>query len=78
MMRSAETLLGERGCAKVNLQIRTSNSSAVRFYESIGYSFDDVVSMGRRLVDDEVGVFTEVREQPLGGGRPQDCDEQGR
>jgi hypothetical protein len=24
----------------------------VRFYESIGYSVDDVVSMGRRLIDD--------------------------
>jgi ribosomal protein S18 acetylase RimI-like enzyme len=37
------------------LQIRTSNLAAVRFYESIGYRFDDVVSMGRRLVDDESG-----------------------
>lgn len=52
MMRAAESLLASRGCAKVNLQIRTSNSAAVRFYESIGYSLDDVVSMGRRLIDD--------------------------
>ena len=38
------------GCPKVNLQIRTSNLDAVRFYESIGYTMDDVVSMGRRLI----------------------------
>lgn len=53
LVREAEQLLGRRGCAKVNLQIRTSNETAVDFYRSIGYEFDDVVSMGRRLVDDE-------------------------
>lgn len=52
MMRAAEVRLRELGCQKLNLQIRTSNLDAVRFYESIGYSMDDVVSMGRRLIDD--------------------------
>lgn len=52
MMRAAETRLLALGCPKINLQIRTSNLDAVRFYESIGYSMDDVVSMGRRLIDD--------------------------
>lgn len=52
LMRAAEQRLAALGCPKVNLQIRTSNLGAVRFYESIGYSADDVVSMGRRLVDD--------------------------
>jgi ribosomal protein S18 acetylase RimI-like enzyme len=52
MMAAAEQLLAARGCPKVNLQIRTSNSEALHFYESIGYTHDDVVSMGRRLVDD--------------------------
>lgn len=55
IMGAAEALLAGRGCPKVNLQIRTSNMAAVRFYESIGYTFDDVVSMGRRLVDDAEG-----------------------
>lgn len=55
MMAAAEQLLTARGCPKVNLQIRTSNSDALRFYESIGYTLDDVVSMGRRLVDDQSG-----------------------
>jgi ribosomal protein S18 acetylase RimI-like enzyme len=53
IMRAAETLLTGRGCPKINLQIRTTNLDAVRFYESIGYSMDEVVSMGRRLIDDD-------------------------
>jgi len=53
IMRAAEHHLARLGCPKINLQIRTSNIDAVRFYESIGYTIDDVVSMGRRLVDDE-------------------------
>ena len=52
IMRAAEERLIALGCPKINLQIRTSNLDAVRFYESLGYSPDDVVSMGRRLVDD--------------------------
>ena len=53
VMRAAEAHLSALGCPKVNLQIRTSNLDAVRFYESIGYARDDVVSMGRRLIDDD-------------------------
>jgi ribosomal protein S18 acetylase RimI-like enzyme len=52
IMRAAEERLLELGCPKVNLQIRTSNVDAVAFYESIGYSSDDVVSMSRRLIED--------------------------
>lgn len=53
IMAAAERLLRERGCPKINLQIRTTNLDAIRFYESIGYGMDDVVSMSLRLVDDE-------------------------
>ena len=52
MMSAAERLLADRGCPKVNLQVRTGNGPAVGFYEAIGYERDDVVSYGRRLVDD--------------------------
>lgn len=52
MMLAAERRLLDLGCPKVNLQIRTSNLEARRFYEAIGYSTDEVVSMGRRLIDD--------------------------
>jgi len=37
------------GCPKVNLQVRASNQAAVEFYRRVGYSVDNVVSMGRRL-----------------------------
>jgi len=49
MMEAAETRLLALGCPKVNLQVRTDNSDAVAFYETLGYSVDPVVSMGRRL-----------------------------
>lgn len=52
LMDEAERRLRELGCAKVNLQIRTSNEATVEFYRRIGYALDDVVSMGRRLDDD--------------------------
>ena len=55
LMRAAEDMLARRGCPKVNLQIRTSNETAIEFYRSIGYEVDLVVSMGRRLVDDDPG-----------------------
>ena len=42
------------GCdvPKINLQIRRSNADVVAFYRSIGYAEDDVVSMGKRLIED--------------------------
>ncbi|MBU7031555.1 MAG: GNAT family acetyltransferase [Theionarchaea archaeon] len=50
MMIEAEHLLKAVGCPKINLQIRTSNTDVILFYESLGYSPDDVVSMGKRLI----------------------------
>ncbi|MBN1176723.1 MAG: GNAT family acetyltransferase [Dehalococcoidales bacterium] len=52
MMDAIEAKLRERGCPKINLQIRSSNSEALAFYDKIGYKADDVVSMGKRLVED--------------------------
>lgn len=49
----AEELLLRAGCAKVNLQVRSDNEAAMEFYEAIGYADDDVVSFGKRLVQDE-------------------------
>jgi ribosomal protein S18 acetylase RimI-like enzyme len=53
-MREAERRLLAVGCPKVNLQVRTSNEGAVAFYRHLGYHVDDVVSMGKRLIDDAV------------------------
>jgi ribosomal protein S18 acetylase RimI-like enzyme len=52
LMAEARRLLIERGCAKVNLQVRAGNDSAIRFYESLGYTDDQVSSLGLRLVVD--------------------------
>lgn len=41
----------ELGCPKVNLQVRTANRRVVEFYRRIGYTVDDVVSLGKRLID---------------------------
>ncbi len=54
MMERAEDLLRSRGCPKINLQVRQSNARVIDFYRRIGYSVDDVVSMGKRLERDDV------------------------
>ncbi len=41
--------LEKLGCLKLNVQIRESNISAVRFYERLGFKDDHVVSLGLRL-----------------------------
>jgi ribosomal protein S18 acetylase RimI-like enzyme len=53
LMTEVENRLRESGCPKVNLQIRSDNAQAVGFYRAIGYTDDDVVSMGKRLERDE-------------------------
>lgn len=52
MMQEAEKILREAGCPKINLQIRTSNTNVIEFYKAIGFKIDDVVSMGKRLEQD--------------------------
>ena len=41
------------GCPKINLQIRQSNIDVMKFYEELGYTKDDVVSYGKRLIHDD-------------------------
>jgi len=52
IMSVIEDKLKAVGCPKINLQIRSNNTSAVDFYERVGYSVEDLVDMGKRLVDD--------------------------
>ena len=52
LMGEAEARLRAAGCPKISLQIRSSNAEAVAFYRSLGFSMDDVVSMGKRLIPD--------------------------
>src|SRR5690606_1007146 len=52
LMQAVERLLLARGCPKLNLQVRASNQDVLAFYRKLGYVQDDVVSLGRRLVED--------------------------
>lgn len=52
LMARVEELLKERGCPKINIQIRASNADVVEFYRKVGYTTDDVVCVGKRLIPD--------------------------
>jgi len=49
LLRRLEEVLVERGCLKVNLQVRTTNREVIGFYEKLGFKIEDLVSMGKRL-----------------------------
>ena len=49
LLRHLETAFTRRGCLKVNLQVRASNAGVVAFYERLGYTIEERVSMGKRL-----------------------------
>ncbi len=51
LMNHVETALAERGCLKINLQIMEGNEQVQSFYESLGYSSEKRVSMGKRVTD---------------------------
>jgi ribosomal protein S18 acetylase RimI-like enzyme len=49
IVTEAERLLRLVGCPKINLQVRATNKDVIEFYRKLGYSIDDVISMGKRL-----------------------------
>ena len=51
LVRHAEEVLAQRGCPKLNLQVRTDNAAVVAFYESLGYQTEERISMGKLLAD---------------------------
>ena len=53
IMEEIEKKILVMGCPKINLLIRADNLEVVKFYEGIEYKTDEVVSMGKRLVEDE-------------------------
>ncbi|MFC9559139.1 GNAT family acetyltransferase [Agromyces sp. NPDC056965] len=52
LMTEAERLLTERGCPKLNLQVRSTNEGVIEFYRRLGYQVDEAVSLGKRLIPD--------------------------
>ena len=53
MMKEAEDRLRAAGCPKINLQVRSTNAGVIEFYKKIGFTTDDVASLGKRLESDE-------------------------
>lgn len=49
LMEAAEVALRNCGCPKINLQVRAANKKVIAFYETLGFSDDNVVSLGKRL-----------------------------
>lgn len=49
IMQAVETLIYNKGCPKINLQVRTSNEAVIKFYTSIGYGNDNVIGLGKRF-----------------------------
>jgi len=49
IMRAVEALIEQKGCPKINLQVRESNAAVIAFYQAIGYGDDRVVGLGKRL-----------------------------
>ncbi len=53
LMDEAERRLIARGCPKINLLVRSSNTAVIEFYRGLGYAQDDSVSLGKRLIKDD-------------------------
>jgi ribosomal protein S18 acetylase RimI-like enzyme len=64
LMRHVERELAVRGCPKVNLQVLASNAATVAFYEKLGYSVEERVSLGKLLgpgsIEESPGMATRV------------------
>ncbi|MDR3453117.1 MAG: GNAT family N-acetyltransferase [Rhodoferax sp.] len=52
LWQEAERLLVARGCPKLSLMVRSNNAGVIDFYRRLGYTQDEVVSLGRRLIPD--------------------------
>ena len=52
LMQHVEERLTAIGCPKLNMQVRASNKAALEFYRKLGYSVDEAVSLGKRLIPD--------------------------
>ena len=52
LMTFGEMALIEKGCPKLNLQIRNDNTKTINFYQKVGYKEDAAVSFGKRLIED--------------------------
>jgi len=62
LMEEAERILRGAGCAKINLQVRSTNKKVIAFYRKLGFGTEDLVNLGKRLVTgEEPGAAPEPR-----------------
>jgi len=54
LLRHVEAALIQRGCLKINLQVRATNTEVIAFYEQLGFEVEEIVSMGKRLYHGEI------------------------
>jgi ribosomal protein S18 acetylase RimI-like enzyme len=54
LMARVEHLLRDAGCPKIDLMVRDGNGDATAFYRRIGYAQDPVITLSKRLIDDEI------------------------
>jgi len=52
IMEVVEHAIRQKGCPKINLQIRGSNTEMASFYQAIGYQIEDAIGLGKRLEPD--------------------------
>ncbi len=52
IMEFVEQRIQLKGCPKINLQIRGTNTQATAFYQAIGYDIENVIGLGKRLEPD--------------------------
>ena len=52
LVAEAERLLTEAGCPKLQLMVRSGNDDALAAWSALGYERQDVVVLGKRLIED--------------------------
>ncbi|REC94373.1 GNAT family acetyltransferase [Kushneria indalinina] len=53
LIEQAERLLIERGCPKLMLMVRRGQSGLEDYYRALGFEENEVVTMGKRLIEDD-------------------------
>ena len=56
LIHEAEKRLWALGCVKINLQVRATNQAVTAFYQSLGYTVEERISMGKLAPNDPLGI----------------------
>ncbi|MEM6544942.1 MAG: GNAT family acetyltransferase [Pseudomonadota bacterium] len=53
LMAHVEDALEELGCPKLNVMVRSSNGTALGFYDRLSYTIDEVKCVAKRIIADD-------------------------